>query len=122
MTHEYAVRSGHPNTRTTSATPTRLHSEIKSMSGAKTNLHTVQEKTGIALHSVQREDMNLTRTQAAALLHFAGKAPRTIGTNHQINGEKACIKKGLIAREWVGLTEKRWLTENGAQLVNQLAK
>lgn len=66
--------------------------------------------------------MNLTRTQTAALLHFAGKTPRTIATNHQINGERACIKKGLIAREWVGLTEKRWLTPAGAEIVNHISK
>lgn len=92
------------------------------MTGAKPKLHNVQEKTCDALHNVQCKGMNLTRTQTAALLHFAGKTPRTIGTNHQINGEQACIKRGLIAREWVGRAEKRWLTSAGIELVNQLSK
>jgi len=58
--HEYAVRSGHPMTRTISAAPTRLHWLTKFMDRAKEKLHNVQEKTCDALHTVQCEGMKHT--------------------------------------------------------------
>ena len=62
----------------------------------------------------------LTSTQAAALLHFAGKAPRTIQTNHQINGVKACIKQGLISRKYEGSNVRDELTPAGHAVVAEL--
>ncbi len=64
--------------------------------------------------------MKLTRTQAAALLCFAGKTPRTLQTNHQINGVKACIKHGLISRRYEGMSVVDELTDAGKAMIEEI--
>ena len=64
--------------------------------------------------------VTLTPTQKAALLHFAGITSRTIQTNHQLNGETACQKKGLIRVVYSGLNVTKTLTESGAAMVASL--
>ena len=65
---------------------------------------------------------NLSTTQKAALLHFAGITPRTIQTNHQLNGESACAKKGLIRVVYSGINVTKTLTEAGAAMVAELSR
>jgi len=64
--------------------------------------------------------VTLTATQKAALLHFAGITPRTIQTNHQLNGESACQKKGLIRVVYSGINVTKTLTESGAARIASL--
>lgn len=62
----------------------------------------------------------LTRTQVAALLHFAGKAPLTIQSNHYLRGISACVKKGLISCKYEGIYVREELTEAGRACVAEL--
>ena len=72
------------------------------------------------MNSTAPASVTLTATQKAALLHFAGITPRTIQTNHQINGESACRKKGLIRVVYSGINVTATLTESGAAMVASL--
>lgn len=62
----------------------------------------------------------LTHTQRKALLHFAGATVRTVCTNHQINGERALIAKGLIDSRWEGMKNIRELTQAGKEVAHEL--
>jgi hypothetical protein len=65
--------------------------------------------------------MELTKTQKAAFLHYIGKTPMTIQSNHQLNGETACFKKGLIWRKYSNNCRTQGLTEAGQKMAQALA-
>jgi hypothetical protein len=72
------------------------------------------------MNTIKTDSVSLTATQKAALLHFAGVQPRTVQSNHQINGERACERKGLIRVVYSGRRVESSLTQAGAALVASL--
>ena len=62
----------------------------------------------------------LTRTQAVALLRFAGKPTGNIQSNHYLIGVRACVRKGLISQRYEGVRVIERLTAGGEIAIGTL--